>query len=350
MLLWSGSIARQTTVQEGIVSPAYYAFDIDHTVDKDYFEFVARSPNIIRDYKAISLGTNVRRKKARFEDFLTIEKIFPPLPEQKKIAAILSSVDEAIEATEAVIEQTRTVKKGLLQELLTRGIGHTEFKKTAIGEMPKGWVVVKLDNVATRGSGHTPSKSKPEYWDGDIKWVSLTDSSKLDRVYISDTNSTISPAGIENSSARLLPEGTVFVSRDAGVGKSAIMVSPMAVSQHFIAWTCGPRLDNIFLYYWLQSQKNYMETIATGSTIKTIGLSFFKKWKIALPGIEEQKKIATTLLTLDKSIWSSEQQVSQLNHLKHGLLQDLLTGKVRVNTLDLPALLNAEAPAEAQAE
>src|SRR5437667_11326560 len=124
------------------------------------------------------------------------------------------------------------------------------YKQTEVGVIPEDWEVVLLDTVANRGSGHTPDKSHPEYWGGDIKWISLQDSDRLDRLYIYDTAAKITPAGIANSSAKIHPEGTVVLSRDAGVGKSAIMKDAMAVSQHFMAWKCGPLLKNHFTYYW----------------------------------------------------------------------------------------------------
>jgi type I restriction enzyme, S subunit len=115
--------------------------------------------------------------------------------------------------------------------------------------LPTGWQVDLLDNVGKRGSGHTPDQEYPEYWNGGIRWVSLADSNKLDKIYISETTKQISELGIRNSSAVLHPPGTVVLSRDAGVGKSAILATDMAVSQHFIAWVCGPKLHNLYLYY-----------------------------------------------------------------------------------------------------
>ena len=118
------------------------------------------------------------------------------------------------------------------------------------------WPSVLLDSVAIRKSGHTPNKAHSEFWNGGIKWVSLADSSKLDDRYINTTDKQISALGIKNSSAVLLPAGTVILSRDAGVGKSAILAEEMAVSQHFMAWICDERkTHNLFLYYWLQSKK-----------------------------------------------------------------------------------------------
>ena len=90
------------------------------------------------------------------------------------------------------------------------------FKKTEVGVVPKEWEIVLLDSVAKRGSGHTPDKAHPEYWGGDIKWISLQDTARLDRLFIKDTAVNITPAGIANSSARMHSKGTVVLSRDAG--------------------------------------------------------------------------------------------------------------------------------------
>ena len=150
--------------------------------------------------------------------------------------------------------------------------------------IPENWKYDFLDQFAIRCSGHTPSQSHPEYWNGGIKWISLSDSNRLDQGYIFETTKQISDEGIKNSSAVLLPAETVVLSRDAGIGKSAVMSETMAVSQHFIAWKCDnhEKLHSWFLYNWLQLNKPEFERQAVGSTIKTIGLPYFKKLKIAV--------------------------------------------------------------------
>lgn len=200
------------------------------------------------------------------------------------------------------------------------------YKQSEVGIIPEDWEVVLLDSIAKRGSGHTPSKQYPAYWDGDIKWVSLADSSALDNLYIEDTAAKITPLGIANSSAVLHPAGTVILSRDAGVGKSAIIKSEMAVSQHFMAWQCGQSLDGTYLYYWLQSEKQEFERIANGSTIKTIGLAYFRELKIPLPSISEQRAIATTLNDVSALIGALDAQIAKKRDLKIAAMQRLLTG------------------------
>ena len=105
----------------------------------------------------------------------------------------------------------------------------------------------------------------------------------------------------------------------------------MAVSQHFMCWRCGPKLDNHYLYYWLQLQKRVFENIATGTTIPTIGLRFFKHYRIKAPkDVREQQLIGSALLSLDTSIFTMETNLIKLRQQKQGLMHDLLTGRVRV--------------------
>lgn len=205
-------------------------------------------------------------------------------------------------------------------------------RSLAKDSIPTGWKYDLLDKFATRCSGHTPSKSFPEYWDGGIKWISLADSSRLDKGYVFETDKEISEVGIANSSAELHPAETVVLSRDAGIGKSGVMAVPMAVSQHFIAWKCDntEKLNSWFLYNWLQLNKAEFERQAVGSTIKTIGLPYFKKLKIAVPPYIEQKKIAQILSTWDKAITTNEQLLANSQQQKKALMQQLLTRKKRL--------------------
>ncbi len=265
------------------------------------------------------------------------------IEQQQKIATIITSIDTSIEKTEALIAKYQQIKAGLMHDLFTRGVtadgklrppreqAPELYQQTPIGWIPKGWEYELLDKLAVRGSGHTPNKNFPEYWNGGIKWISLADSYRLDRLYITDTEYEISQLGIQNSSATVHPAGTVVISRDAGIGKSAITTEPMAVSQHFMCWRCDARLDKHFLYYWLQFKKRMFENIAMGSTILTIGLPYFKKLKISAPvDQEEQKQIGEGLLTIDRKIFLLEADLEKKRQQKLGLMSDLLTGKVRV--------------------
>ena len=245
-------------------------------------------------------------------------------PEQQKIADCLGSLDDLIAAEGRKLETLRQHKQGLMQQVFPQP-GETvprlrfpDFQDTG------AWEEEKLDDLARRGSGHTPKKAIAEYYNGGIKWVSLADSKRLDNGFISETEIEISEEGIKNSSAVLHPAGSVILSRDAGVGKSAIISCSMAVSQHFIVWTCDPTvLSNWFLYYQLQLLKPLLEQIATGSTIKTIGLPFFNAMQITVPRLAEQRRIADCLSMLDAQLAAQVHKLDALKTHKHGLLQQL---------------------------
>jgi len=248
----------------------------------------------------------------------------PSLTEQQTIADCLSSLDDRLAAETQTIDTLKAHKKGLMQQLFPAE-GETlpklrfpEFRDA--GE----WEEKRIEDLSIRGSGHTPNKREPSYYNGGIKWVSLADSNKLDNRYIYDTKIKISKEGLENSSAVLHPPGTVIISRDAGVGKSAVLYSAMAVSQHFIVWRCDEsKLSNWFLYYFLQVLKPQFEAIATGSTIKTIGLPYFKELCIFTPSIPEQQTIANCLTSLDETIAAQAETIALLKLHKKGLMQQL---------------------------
>ena len=292
------------------------------------------------------------------KDLVALKLRMPPLDELPVIAQILNTLDTAISETEALIDKLKAVKQGLLHDLLTRGIDANGqlrppqseapqlYKESPLGWIPREWEVLRLDTVAARGSGHTPSKDVLSYWNGGVKWVSLADSHRLDQIYIHETDKEISELGIANSSAVLHPEGTVILSRDAGIGKSAILGCDMAVSQHFMAWRCGEKLNNLFLYFYLQREKPKFEAIAIGSTIKTIGLPFFKSYEVAVPPRREQDQAAAILMETEQDLAAHDAELEKLRQQKIGLMDDLLTGRVRVTPL-LESVQQATAPTEA---
>lgn len=293
--------------------------------------------------EAKAVGSTV--KGIRAQDYLDIPVPLAPQNAQPVIARILHTLDTAISKTEALIGKLKAVKQGLLQDLLTRGIHsngelrppQTEmpqhYKESPLGWIPKEWEVRLLDSVAVRGSGHTPNKNIASYWNAGIKWVSLADSRNLDKIFIHETDKEVSELGIANSSAVVHPSGTVILSRDAGIGKSAILVGNMAVSQHFMAWRCGEKMNNLFLYFYLQREKPKFESIAIGSTIKTIGLPFFKSYNVVVPPRYEQDQIVAILMTTEQNLTDYSSELDKLKQQKVGLMDDLLTGRVRVTPL-----------------
>lgn len=322
-----GCVYQLTEFDEAAASNAFYCFRLhDHFEPAfvlGFFENNGHGRQLIRHITSGARSNGLLNINAD-----TFFEITVPMPqaaaEQQKIADCLGSLDDLIAAEGRRLEALRQHKQGLMQQLFplpgetVPRLRFPEFRNA--GE----WEEKKLDDLAKRGTGHTPNKAKAEYYNGGIKWVSLADSKRLDQGLISETAIAISEEGIKNSSAVLHPAGSVILSRDAGVGKSAIISCAMAVSQHFIVWTCDPAiLSNWFLYHQLQLLKPLFERIASGSTIKTIGLPFFNAMQITVPRIAEQQKIAACLSSLDEMLAAQSRKVKGLTAHKQGLLQQL---------------------------
>ncbi|WP_151943291.1 restriction endonuclease subunit S [Aliarcobacter butzleri] len=265
-------------------------------------------------------------------DIKKIKLPLPPLEEQKKIADILSTVDKKIAFVEENINATEELKKGLMQKLLTEGIGHTEFKDSELGRIPEGWKVVKLEEVCTKiVGGGTPSKNEPDYWNnGTIPWVTPSEFTKSKSNYISVTESKISEEGLKNSSATLLAIGTVIMSSRATIGECKINTIEITTNQGFISFQCNDLLNNLYLLYFIKQNKPNILKISSGSTFLEVSRTSMKNFSIAIPPLEEQKQIAEILSTVDKKLENLKEKKQSFEELKKGLMQKLLTGEVRL--------------------
>jgi type I restriction enzyme, S subunit len=273
------------------------------------------------------------RAKLNQSDLLILPIAIPPLAEQRKIAVILSSVDKAIEKTEEIIEQTEKVKKGLMQQLYTKGIGHTKFKNTEIGEIPEEWEVLAVKDVANTTSGGTPSRNNPEYFNGSIPWIKT---GELKEKYIYDTEEKITEEAVKNSSAKLVPKNSVIVAMyGATIGKVSINKIDATTNQACcVVIPQKERLNYEFLYYLLTFWKEKLIKLGAGGAQPNISQQIIKNLLIPMPSLKEQMEIANILATLDKKIQNEKKKFDSLSNLKKGLMQVLLTGKVRVKVDD----------------
>lgn len=161
---------------------------------------------------------------------------------------------------------------------------------------PAGWSWRILKDVARLESGHTPSRREPSYWDGGkVPWLSLKDIRGLSGRYVVDTEDMPTQAGIDNSSARVLPKGTVAFCRTASVGKVAILGRDMATSQDFANWVCGPELVPEYLYEALQASGGQFEKEKQGTTHKTIYMPVLERFRVLVPPLAKQRAIADVL-------------------------------------------------------
>ena len=261
------------------------------------------------------------------QDVCSFEILLPPLPEQQKIAKILSTWDNAISTTERLIENSTQQKKALMQQLLTG-------KKRLLDESGKRfdseWEEKSIGSLGKIYSGGTPSTSNTEYWDGDINWITPTDITKQDSRYINSSLRKITLEGLENSSAKLVPADSLLICTRATIGAMAITSHEMCTNQGFKNIVPNRKTNIEFVYYLLTYNKHKMISKASGSTFLELSKTSFESMEFKMPAINEQQKIATVLTNADKEIELLEQQLADLQQEKKALMQVLLTGKRRV--------------------
>ena len=261
-------------------------------------------------------------KGIKTKELKKISILIPPLPEQKKIAAILSTWDRAIEGTEKLLANSQQQKKALMQQLLTG--------KKRLPGFTGEWEKVSLEKTGKIVSGGTPDTTVPAYWDGDVLWLTPTDVTSLRGKYVDDTKRKITQTGIKDSSTILLPVGSLLVCTRATIGYMAIAKKPITTNQGFKNIVFNKLFLPEFVYYFLCTQKHEIQRLASGSTFAEISKKDFGKIHISAPLLPEQKAIATVLTTADEEITALESDLARLRQEKKALMQQLLTGKRRV--------------------
>jgi type I restriction enzyme, S subunit len=189
---------------------------------------------------------------------------------------------------------------------------------------PEGWKWVRITDVARLESGHTPSRKHPEYWDGDVSWVGIKDARENHGRRIVATSQTITPAGLANSAARLLPAGTVCLSRTASVGYVTILGSPMATSQDFVNWVCSEALEPQFLMYALMAEGEHIREFGKGTTHTTIYFPEVQAFHLCMPPLAEQRRIVEKVEALLAEVNAARVRLAQVPHIFEGFRQSIL--------------------------
>lgn len=265
-----------------------------------------------------------------------LELIYPPLPEQQKIAEILSTVDAKIDVIDQQITESQELKKGLMQRLLTKGIGHTEFKESLLGEIPVDWVVLKLGDISEiKGRigyrGYTKLDLVEEGKGAlAIGGAQITKQNKLSfskAVYLDWEKYEESPEiKVEVGNIVFAQRGTLgrvalinFLPEKATINPSMVLIKDIECNERFL-----------FYYLCSSNVQNIVSQISTSTAVPMISQKQIKEFNIGIPSIQEQKKIADILSSVDEKLDVLSEKKTTYQELKKGLMQQLLTGKVRV--------------------
>ena len=204
------------------------------------------------------------------------------------------------------------------------------YKATALGIIPQEWEVRSLDYLGDIYSGGTPDTEVAEYWDGDIAWCTPSDITKLTSKYIENTEIKITGKGLKDSSAILLPRRSIIVCTRATIGNAAICNTEIATNQGFKNVVPSNDTNPEWLYYIIMYSKPRLVRLGCGSTFLEVSKKDFSRFKIVAPPLEEQRKIAEVLGVWDEAIEKQARLIEKLALRKRGLMQRLLSAKLRL--------------------
>lgn len=264
----------------------------------------------------------------------------PTIPEQRKIAKILSTTDSVIEKTQAAINKYKAIKQGMLNDLFTRGIDIKTgklrdkqedapglYKKSELGWIPKEWDVKEIKKIGDVISGATPSTTNPIFWGGEIVWITPADLSKQkDSIYFQNASRKITELGLQNCSASLICENSLVISSRAPIGYLSIVKVPFTINQGCKSIKFFENEVPEYYYYNLFFNLNRLKNFGEGTTFAEISKDDFEIFKIPVCKETEQKLISNKLQTVDNSINKEQNYLHKLQQTKSGLMADLLSG------------------------
>jgi len=249
------------------------------------------------------------------ENFNKMTLFYPTsLDEQRHIADILTSADEAITASRTLVEKYTAIKHGLMGDLLDKG-KH-----------------VKISSFATIVGGSTPNTNDSQYWDGSNVWITPTDLSAIKSIFIDTSQRRVTDAGVKKATGTLIPKNTVIISCRAPVGYCAVVTTPFAFNQGCKA-IIGKGFNSLYLYYQLSRVKDALERVSSGTTFLELPKKELERFEVTLPTLEEQCRIANILTAADTRLTIERNHLQKLENIKRGLMDDLLTNKVRTDSI-----------------
>jgi type I restriction enzyme S subunit len=227
-------------------------------------------------------------------------------------------VDSYIKALQHQVDKARKSRNAVLHELLTKG-----------GD---DWVETTLGEISEVVGGGTPSTSRPEYWDGQIVWLTPTEVTSQDGKEIDNSIRKISELGFKNSGAQILPKGSVILTSRASVGFVAIAGTDLCTNQGFQSLIPKESVVAKFLMFWIQQNRSEFDSRSAGSTFKEISKSNVKSIRILLPPLAEQKRIVEIISVFDNQVEALYSAISKTKNLHSALLSDLLSGSHEIPT------------------
>lgn len=289
-----------------------YGIQPTKLVDRDYLYYLLFSS--IQELKHNSHG-GVFDTITR-DTFDTIEILLPSLKEQKRIASILSSLDDKIDLLH---QENKTLE----------AMAETLFRKWFIEDAKEEWKEGTLDDILSVKGGTTPSTKEAKFWDGDIAWTSPKDITTLNGIYLFDTERKITQEGLKQISSGLLPAGTLLMSSRAPVGVLAYAEVPLAINQGYIAIIDDKGYVKEFIYLWLKVNMDMVHSYANGSTFMEISKSAFKSLSLLIPPKHVVTEFCKSIKPIFEKIKINELQIRTINKTRDRILPKLMSNEIK---------------------
>jgi type I restriction enzyme S subunit len=300
-----------------------------------FYAYLFRSPAIRRSLTSGGVGANILNVSQK--TLSTFKVPLPPLSEQHAIVWLLQQYDELIATNQRRIQLLEESARLIYREWFVhlRFPGHESVPVK--GGVPEGWQLLTLGDVCDAVGGGTPSTTRPEYWGGDVVWVTPTDVTRNDCLALLDSEKKITEAGLANSSAKLVPPETILMTSRASIGFFALMDKPACTNQGFISVLPKQANTRMFLLFNLLGRVEEMIGLATGATFKELSKKTFRALPVLWPTeplLESFEDKTYPLIQQVRLIKKLNEQLAQARDL---LLPKLMSGQLDVSGIPLPA-------------
>jgi len=351
-------LTKDSETPDDIAVPAYVIADLPGVVCGYHLALLRPGPEVNGRYlfwvltsrssrEQFSASANgITRFGLRYDSFGEVRVPLPPLDRQRAVADYLdretARIDALIEKKQEVMRLLDARRMTVMENGVSGRFTSNRLERSALQWLSwrgASWREAKLTLVARLGSGHTPSRDHPEWWDAcNLPWITTGEVAQLrsDRVeFLYETREKISELGVANSSAEIHPKDTVVLCRTASAGYSGIIGTAMATSQDFATWTCGPLIRPRFLLLCLRAMRqDLLGRLAMGSTHKTIYMPDIEALRVPLPEVDEQDAIVDAvwlrLRAIDTVIDALGRQVDLLAEHRQALITAAVTGELKV--------------------
>lgn len=316
------------------------------------FVFYLITWDYIKNFAITNMSGTSGRQRVPTSAFEHLTINLPPLPEQKEIARILGSLDDKIELNQQMNQTLEEMARAIFKswfvdfdpvrakmegkqpvgmDAATAELFPDTFEESALGLIPKGWMVGTIGESVKVVGGSTPSTKNPDYWEnGDIYWTSPKDLSSLQSPVLLDTDKKITALGLTQISSGLLPKGTLLLSSRAPIGYLAISEITVAINQGYIAMICDKQLSNYYVLYWAVNNMDVIIMRANGTTFLEISKSNFRPIEIIIPDLQILNIFNKQVDSLHQKVVNNLKESRTLANIRDTLLPKLMSGEIRV--------------------